>query len=66
MAEANTDRKLAEGILLMEKNKAVKILCEDELVQVLGMERHLVQNEPMVSSRTGAAAGSRWVDMQLT
>ncbi|KAF8657643.1 hypothetical protein HU200_059794 [Digitaria exilis] len=55
MSEANTDRKLAEGILLMEKNKAVKILCEDELVQVLGMERHLVQNEPMVSSRTGAA-----------
>ncbi|KAL6846112.1 hypothetical protein ACP4OV_023560 [Aristida adscensionis] len=47
--------KLAEGILLMEKAKAPKVLCEDELLQVLGMERHLVQFEPMVSSRIEAA-----------
>jgi integrator complex subunit 11 len=39
----------------MEKSKALKILCGDELVQVLGMERHLVQYEPMVSSRIAAA-----------
>nr|TKW33027.1 hypothetical protein SEVIR_2G206000v2 [Setaria viridis] len=55
ISDANGDRKLAEGILLMEKNKASKILCEDELVQVLGMEQHIVQYEPMVSSRIAAA-----------
>ncbi|WVZ64877.1 hypothetical protein U9M48_014336 [Paspalum notatum var. saurae] len=43
------DVDVAEGILLMDKRKAPKILCDDELVEVLGMERHLVQFEPMVS-----------------
>nr|CAB3457001.1 unnamed protein product [Digitaria exilis] len=39
-----------EGVILMEKHKAPKILCEDELAQVLGMERHLVQFEALGSS----------------
>jgi integrator complex subunit 11 len=55
VSDTNGDLKLAEGILVMEKNKAPKILCEDELVQVLGMERHTVQYEPMVSSRIAVA-----------
>jgi integrator complex subunit 11 len=44
-----SDKEAAEGVLLMEKYKSPKILCEDELLEVLGMERHLVQFEPMVS-----------------
>ncbi|KAK1630671.1 hypothetical protein QYE76_004986 [Lolium multiflorum] len=43
--------ELAEGILLMEKSRAPKILCEDELLQLLGTERHSVQFEPLLSSR---------------
>jgi integrator complex subunit 11 len=45
------DAKVAEGILLMEKSKAPKILCEDELLQLLGTERHSVKFEPLLSSR---------------
>lgn len=50
-----SDEAAAEGVLVMEKHKAPKILCEDELLQVLGMERHLVQFEAMGSSRIEAA-----------
>uniref|UniRef100_A0A0D9XDG2 Metallo-beta-lactamase domain-containing protein n=2 Tax=Leersia perrieri TaxID=77586 RepID=A0A0D9XDG2_9ORYZ len=39
-----------EGILLMEKSKIPKILCEDELLHSLGMEKHLVHFEPLHSS----------------
>uniref|UniRef100_A0A0A9G1S9 Uncharacterized protein n=1 Tax=Arundo donax TaxID=35708 RepID=A0A0A9G1S9_ARUDO len=42
----------------MEKHKAPKILCEDELLQVLGMEQHLVQFEPMAASRIEEAANA--------
>lgn len=49
------DEAGTEGILMMEKHKAPKILCEDELLQMLGMERHLVQFEAMGSSRIEAA-----------
>jgi integrator complex subunit 11 len=45
------DAKADEGILLMEKSRAPKILCEDELLQLLGTERHSVQFEPLLSSR---------------
>ena len=38
LSGANGDEKLAEGILLMEKSKDAKILCEDELLQFLGAE----------------------------
>ncbi|CAN6195841.1 unnamed protein product [Urochloa humidicola] len=55
MLAANGGEKLAEGTLLMEKNKAPKIMCEDELVQVLGMEQHVVQYEPMAATRIAAA-----------
>ncbi|CAN6224374.1 unnamed protein product [Urochloa humidicola] len=48
----------AEGVLLMEKHKVPKILCEDELLEVLGMERHLVQFETMSSSGIEAAVES--------
>jgi len=53
-----SDEGEAEGVLLMERHKAPKILCEDELLQVLGMERHLVQFEAMSSSRIEAAVES--------
>jgi integrator complex subunit 11 len=45
-----SDEEAAEGVLLMEKHKYPKILCEDQLLEVLGMERHLVHFEPMVST----------------
>ncbi|XP_047048245.1 cleavage and polyadenylation specificity factor subunit 3-II-like [Lolium rigidum] len=45
------DEKADEGILLMEKSRAPKILCEDELLQLLGTERHSVKFEPLLSSR---------------
>ncbi|KAM0825201.1 hypothetical protein ACQ4PT_069710 [Festuca glaucescens] len=45
------EQKLAVGILLMEKSRAPKLLCEDELLQLLGTERHSVQFEPLLSSR---------------
>lgn len=45
------DAKADEGILLMEKSRAPKILCEDELLQLLGTERHSVKFEPLLSSR---------------
>ncbi|KAK1630646.1 hypothetical protein QYE76_004961 [Lolium multiflorum] len=45
------DVKADEGILLMEKSMAPKILCEDELLQLLGTERHSVQFESLLSSR---------------
>lgn len=54
VSEVNSSEKLAEGILLMEKHNTPKILCEDELLQVLGVERHVVQFELMVSSRIEA------------
>ncbi|KAL6655975.1 hypothetical protein ACP70R_006801 [Stipagrostis hirtigluma subsp. patula] len=54
MSGASVNGKQAEGILLMEKAKAPKVLCEDELLQALGMERHLVQFEPIASSRVEA------------
>ncbi|KAL5201692.1 hypothetical protein ABZP36_036046 [Zizania latifolia] len=41
----------ARGILLMEKSKTPKILCEDELLHLLGMEKHLVHFEPLPCSR---------------
>jgi integrator complex subunit 11 len=44
-----SDEEAVEGVLLMEKHKSPKILCEDELLEVLGMERHLVQFQPMAS-----------------
>lgn len=49
MSEVIGSEEVVEGVLLMEKPKAPKILCEDELLEVLGMKRHLVQFEPMVS-----------------
>ncbi|KAE8820911.1 cleavage and polyadenylation specificity factor subunit 3-II [Hordeum vulgare] len=55
LSGANGDEKLAEGILLMEKCKAPKILCEDELLQFLGTEGHSVQFEPLLRSRIGEA-----------
>jgi integrator complex subunit 11 len=47
--EIGSDEAAGEGVLLMQKHKSPKILCEDELLEVLGMGRHLVQFEPMVS-----------------
>ncbi|KAF7011144.1 hypothetical protein CFC21_025483 [Triticum aestivum] len=55
LSGANGDEKLAEGILLMEKSKDAKILCEDELLQLLGAEGHSVQFEPLLRSRIGEA-----------
>lgn len=55
MSEVNESEKLADGILLMEKNKKPKILCEDELLQVLGVERHSVEFEPLTWASIGAA-----------
>lgn len=55
LSGANGDEKLAEGILLMEKSKDAKILCEDELLQLLGAEGHSVQFEPLLRSGTGEA-----------
>ncbi|KAM0896722.1 hypothetical protein ACQ4PT_023031 [Festuca glaucescens] len=51
LSGVNGDEKPADGILLMEKSKAPKILCEDELLQLLGTERHSVQFEPLLMSR---------------
>jgi len=45
------EQKLAEGILLMEKSRAPKVVCEDELLRSLGTERHSVQFEPLLSVR---------------
>uniref|UniRef100_A0ACD5XRT8 Uncharacterized protein n=1 Tax=Avena sativa TaxID=4498 RepID=A0ACD5XRT8_AVESA len=46
------EQKPAEGILLMEKSRAPKVVCEDELLRSLGTERHSVQFEPLlISSR---------------
>ncbi|CAL5081354.1 unnamed protein product [Urochloa decumbens] len=54
----DSDEAVAEGVLLMEKHKAPKIMCEDELLQVLGMGRHLVQFETMNPSGLEAAVES--------
>ncbi|XP_047048348.1 cleavage and polyadenylation specificity factor subunit 3-II-like [Lolium rigidum] len=51
LSGVNGEQKLAEGILLMEKSRAPKILCEDELLHLLGTERHSVQFEPLLSLR---------------
>ncbi|GJM98870.1 hypothetical protein PR202_ga15917 [Eleusine coracana subsp. coracana] len=51
----NGSQKLADGILFMEKHKKPKILCEDELLPALGVERHSVHFEPTASARIGAA-----------
>lgn len=51
LSEVNGNEKLAEGILLMEKSKTSKILCENEFLLSLGMEQHFVQFEPLLSSR---------------
>jgi integrator complex subunit 11 len=51
LSGVNGEQKLAEGILLMEKSRAPKILCEDELLHLLGTECHAVQFEPLLSSR---------------
>ncbi|KQJ90150.1 hypothetical protein BRADI_4g29760v3 [Brachypodium distachyon] len=51
LSGVNEDERLAEGILLMEKSKAPKILCEDEFLKLLGTDRHSVQFEPLLPSR---------------
>lgn len=58
LSGVNSGEKLAEGILLMEKCKAPKLLCEDELLQLLGTEGHSVQFEPLLGSRIGEAETS--------
>ncbi|XP_072977847.1 cleavage and polyadenylation specificity factor subunit 3-II isoform X2 [Typha angustifolia] len=43
ISELVRDEKLAEGILMMEKTKAARIVCEDELLQILSVEQHTIQ-----------------------
>ncbi|XP_077210581.1 cleavage and polyadenylation specificity factor 73 kDa subunit-II isoform X2 [Tasmannia lanceolata] len=37
------DERVAEGILVMEKTKRAKVVHQDELLQLLGMEEHKVE-----------------------
>uniref|UniRef100_A0ACD5Y2D1 Uncharacterized protein n=1 Tax=Avena sativa TaxID=4498 RepID=A0ACD5Y2D1_AVESA len=56
------EQKLAEGILLMEKSRAPKVVCEDELLRLLGTERHSVQFEPLPPSKIEEAVTTSGVD----
>ncbi|XP_020083140.1 cleavage and polyadenylation specificity factor subunit 3-II [Ananas comosus] len=43
VSELAGDENLTEGILVMEKSKTAKVVSKDELLQMLGAEKHVVQ-----------------------